>query len=407
MAKIKVYDIQPPKEKTRVIPTSQKEKKKKEILTKLLLILAVFLVFIFILFQFLNASSATIEIWPKTKTVEFQAFLTITTSADQVDFLNQIIPAISKESEFVLAKKFQSSEIQIEEKARGTIRVYNKYSLPITLVAGTRFLSSTEPTRQFLSQRKITIPAGGYVDVEVLASEPGSDYNIDPCTFSVPGLRNFSPPQLYYSIFGKSFSKMKGGKIAKISKVTQEDLDKAYKILKAEAEAKALQTLQELAGSDYRLLKKTLKVEIVESGPIDAKIGQLTENFTYQVKAKTEAFVIKNSDLNDFIIKYVDSKIPPDQEINQESIEIKNLTSNIDIEGTITADIEFKVGVYQGVDVISIKEVAKNQKPKSITKYILEIYPEVERPPKIRLSPFFFRKAPKIPEKIEVIISFD
>lgn len=407
MAKFKVYDIQPPRE--REVSTTSKKRGDQKILLRrrLFIILALLIVAFIVITQFLNASSARIEIWPKTEQVEFQVFLTARTDSQEIDILAQTIPVVMLEKEVVLSKEFQSSETESAQEAEGTIRVHNKYRLPVRLVAKTRFLSSTEPTRLFLAKNKFTVPANGYVDVPVIASESGNDYNIEPCSFSIPGLRNFSPPELYYEVTGRSSSRMEGGSTAKVSKITQDDLDKAQKTLKAEAENKALDSLKELAGSEYRVLEKTIETEIVASGPVDAKLNQLKDTFLYEIKIESRVLAVKNTDLSDFISRYLDSKIPPEQEVNKDSVHIKTLAGNIDIEEVITIDIEFEIMTYSRIDMVSIKEVARNQKPSNIRKYILEIYPEIEIPPKVKLKPFFFVKAPANLENIEIITRFD
>jgi predicted membrane protein len=407
MAKFKVYDIRPPQRRAiKQIPKVSASKQTSYFM-KITALFIIFAALFLIITQFLYAKRATIEIWPSTRKISFQAFLTGSQEAKEVDFLNQTIPIVSLEKELTLAKKFPASRIEVKEKARGIIRVYNKYHLPVTLVAKTRFQSSTEPPRVFLATKKFTIPANGYIDIEVVAAEPGEEYNIEPCAFSVPGLRKFSPPQLYYSVYGKSFSRMEGGKIGEVSKITSEDLERAKEEILAEAEKKALQSLQEMAGSEYKILEKTLKTEILETGAVDTKVGQLKDDFLYQIRIKAQVLAIKLSHLYKFINQYLKSKIPLDQEIHRESIQIKNLIGNVDIEGTITVDVEFEAEVYPKIDIVSIKEVAKAQRISNIKKYIAEIYPEISREPKIRLSPFFCKKAPKRPENIKIILKFE
>lgn len=70
--------------------------------------------------------------------------------------------------------------------ARGTVRIVNQYSKPQTLVRTTRLL--TEDNKLYRIDRRITIPAGGEVTVEVYADKPGSEFAIGPTKFTIPGL---------------------------------------------------------------------------------------------------------------------------------------------------------------------------------------------------------------------------
>ena len=70
--------------------------------------------------------------------------------------------------------------------ARGTVRVVNQYSKPQTLVRTTRLL--TEDGKLYRIDRRITIPAGSEVTVEVYADKSGSEFAIGPTKFTIPGL---------------------------------------------------------------------------------------------------------------------------------------------------------------------------------------------------------------------------
>lgn len=407
MARFKVYDIQPPKQGELKAAPIKRDRKISIIIRRISFLIVFFVLIFLIMTQFLNANSAEIEIYPETEEMNFQAFLTADSEIEEMDFMNQIIPGYPLEKEVALTKEFIPSRVQLDKKAFGTIRVYNKYDSPVTLIANTRFLSSTESTKLFLAKKKFTVPAGGYTDVEVVASEPGDDYNIEPCSFSIPGLRNFSPPELYYNVYGKSFSRMQGGDISEAFKVTEEDLEEAEKTLKEEAEREVLKALREFAGEEYVVLDKTIETEIIESNPVDATVNQIKDNFLYQIKIKSEVFTVKNSDIRDFVIQYIGSKIPPDKAVYADSAEVESIVGNIDIEGVSTIDISFKGDIYSKIDTLSIRDISRNQQISNIKRYISEIYPEISKPPKIRLNPFFFRKAPKDINSINILIKFD
>jgi len=98
-----------------------------------------------------------------------------------------------------------------EYKATGIITIYNTYSSsPQTLVKTTRFVS--EGGKLFRTTKTIVVPGAdassgkivpGSTTVEVIASEPGNEYNIGPSTFSIPG---FKGTPKYLAFYGESFS---------------------------------------------------------------------------------------------------------------------------------------------------------------------------------------------------------
>ena len=89
----------------------------------------------------------------------------------------------------------------------------------------------------FVALQKIVIPAAkksgskitpGSVQINVQAVEGGTDYNIAPSNFSVPGLKGTA---YYYSIYATSTAAMTGGYTGKVKKVTDDDIQGAKDVL--------------------------------------------------------------------------------------------------------------------------------------------------------------------------------
>ncbi|MCD6410455.1 baseplate J/gp47 family protein [bacterium] len=404
MPKKKIYDIKPPQEKEEIVSFHIPQKKPLVRRKFFWYSLGTVILILLLLWFFLPASSATIYIFPKTNEIKTDAFVVASENLDKPDMEDQKIPLYSFEKELTISKVYQSSLKDVSEKARGVIRVFNEYSTRVILVAGTRFLSATEPSRIFYSTKKIIIPAGGYVDVEVVASEAGEEYNIEPTTFSVPGLRNYSPPQLYYSVYAKSFKKMSGGATKKESQVTQEDLDKAKEDLLKTAESKSLEELRSLAGDDYLILKKTLETEVISAQPFDVVAGQKAENFTYQIKIKAKAKGVKKEDLDLFARYFIDAQIPPDKEVSESTIKTKINQVNIDLDKNVTLEVEIYGKILSAIDKALIREIAKSQTRNQIIKHLNELYPNTAKKPEVKFHPFFTRKSPRSSEKINLEI---
>lgn len=435
MVKFKVYDIKPLEEdqsyvgkgspgekknrekKIQNVKCENKKVQKKEkkqtyrlsflVWKKIFLIIFGAIILFFIIIQFVNASKASIEIWPNVKEVEYQIALKADQSQKEIDVIAQKIPAFMLEKEILVTREFQSPRISVGIKSKGIIRVHSKHHLPVTLVANTRFLSATEPTRQFIAVKGFTVPAKGFVDVEVIASQDGSDYNIAPTTFSIPGLRNFSPPELYYNIYGKSTESMSGGKTEDVPRIDQESIIRAEEETKKEAQKEISKELINLAGEEFQLLPKSINTEILESSSVGAKIGDQKESFLYRIKIKGKAMAVKNDQLLSFILKYLDLKIPKDQDVNRTKVKISNISENIDKENIATIEVLFSAPIFPKIDDFTVKELARTQTKKNIKRYLSEIYPSMKEEPKIQFFPKFMRKGPQGLESIEVKIRFE
>ncbi|MBU1045855.1 hypothetical protein KJ616_01900 [Patescibacteria group bacterium] len=346
---------------------------------------------------FSSASAITIELAPAAELFSLEASVALATSTSEfmlpAELSQTVIPVELIEIEKEFNKEFPANPVSVEEKARGIIRVYNKHIRNISLVENTRFLSSSEPTRQFHAETKIVVPMGGYVDIPVIASEAGEDYNIEPCVFSVPGLRNFSPPQLYYDIYGKSFSKMEGGRKETIFKVTKESLDNAQKELLAVARREIESILQKEAGDDYKILGDSIELELIEGNPLNVQEGQEIDKFVYHIAVKAKALMAKKDNLLEFGRAYLSANMPGNKELVDKSLDPVFLSESGGILTGLEAKLKVSAQIYSIIDEESLREIVKGRNRSEIARYTMGICPELVKQPKVIFNPFWARKA--------------
>ena len=79
-----------------------------------------------------------------------------------------------------------NNQTQQEEFATGLVTISNMSSVPQALVATTRLL--TPSAVLFRLKKQLTVPANGSVQGEVVADQKGAAGNIDPSSFTIPGL---------------------------------------------------------------------------------------------------------------------------------------------------------------------------------------------------------------------------
>jgi len=432
MPKKKIYDITPPSERTEIL-SPKEEHKGKDARTKSprvstgevkskptfafsknkSLLIAVLIIIIFGFYWFFSSAKIVrIELSPNLSDLSFETTIAFSTSTSEFDLssldLSEVfIPTVPVQLEETFTKEFSSSEVSVEEKARGVIRVYNKHERTVALVEGTRFLSSSEPTRQFHSEEKISIPVGGYIDVPVIASEADESYNIEACAFSIPGLRNYSPPELYYNVFGRSFSLMEGGRKDVIRKITEQSLEEAEERLLESSQEKIKSILAESVAPDYIILDDTIKLELINAESLDVKVGQEADVFVYQIRVRATALKVKRDFLFQFANNYISSILPTDKEFVEDLVTFRFLFEQSRSKEELIADVEFSTKAYFPIDEDSLKEIVKGRSKEDISRYILEICPKLSGPPKIELSPFWARRVAREPDRIEIEINFE
>lgn len=417
--KRKIFDITPPKieEKNkkyfleRPFPVKKAEEKKgaSNSFKRGFIFFVIFLFIVSASCYFFIEPKAEIKIWPKTESRTLKTQLEVVAGIEEPDFSGNVIPGKMLDTEISLSQAFLSANKVIKkEKAKGIIRVYNDYHLPVTLINGTRFMSDSG--KQFRIQCKITIPAKGYIDTEVIADLAGEDYNIEPATFVVPNLRNFPPAQLYYDVYGKSSSSMTGGSRTEVFQISQEDLDRAREVLEKKTleKAKASLSLQAKSPGEENLVLITEAVsrKLLEVIPL-VKVGEETERFTVQAKAEAQTLVFSKTNLENFANNYLlSNEAIQNKAIQEESLEIKYSLGDISLEKEkMTLEMEIAVNVYSGINLNNLKKIVMEKTLAQISWVFSENYPDISKV-EAEFWPFWVKKAPQDVENIEIKLNF-
>ncbi|MDD2696826.1 MAG: hypothetical protein PHE52_01565, partial [Candidatus Pacebacteria bacterium] len=182
MREIRVTDILPPqkireerkeeKKEEKEIKIRREEEKKPQLkgfdtevpsspTKKILIFSSIFLVLIGV-FCYLTLSKAEIEIWPETDSLSVDTKLTVDKTANEPNLPTKVIPGQFFQRDKTVSQTFPATgKTTKDEKAEGTIKVYNAYSTsPQVLVAATRFVSADG--KVFRTPIKVTVPGGTY-----------------------------------------------------------------------------------------------------------------------------------------------------------------------------------------------------------------------------------------------------
>jgi hypothetical protein len=296
-------------------------------------------------------------------------------------------------------------------KARGIIRVFNKRNPPATkaLVVQTRFLSSDGKT--FKALKKIELPAAtlengkltpGFLDIEVEAQETGEQYNIGPSKFSVPGLVGSA---LYYDIWGESASKMEGGSLKAVKKVTAEDLEGAMNALEGQLEEEVKKDLRSQAGQDFLVEDKAVLIDNPEI-VCEKKDGDVAEEFKCQGKLKAEGLAVKTSALKDFAYHILSNQISPTTNFRMETVALSLAPKNVDFESNLM-DIELKVTskIYQNIDKDKLIVEILGKSQDEIEGLILQRYQQVEKT-NFDFWPFWVTRCPNNSQRVNIGFQF-
>jgi len=391
-------------------PPKKKSSPKKKFLR--FSIFTVVLVFIAVLVWLLSGfySKAEVKIISQGEERQFNREVEINSQAS-MNLNDKIVPGEFFKDSQELSREFKTQSREEEgNKARGTIKVYNKNDPPrsVTLRAETRFLSSKGEKIFKISESLYLPPAQkkegklipSFKETKVVAEEKGESYNIGPSEFSVPGL---SGSALYYTIWAESEEPMEGGFLRETKIVTEEDIKRAEKALEEELLEKSAQSLKKKVPEGFTITKEGLAVEEFKFS-CSVEIGQKVDNFSCNGEIKTKTMAFKSADLEEIAVKEVEDKISQDKLFNTRNLNLDyRVKSFIADSGKMIIDLGIKVLVYDKIAEDKLLNEIKGQKEDKAEFIILEKYPGVKEV-KIKFSPFWIDRLPDSLERIKLII---
>ncbi|TSC85941.1 MAG: hypothetical protein G01um10148_849 [Parcubacteria group bacterium Gr01-1014_8] len=172
-----------------------------------------------------------------------------------------------------------------EDKATGTITVYNDYSTAsVRLIKNTRFQSPggmifRVPASVEIPGKKGSTP--GQVSITVIADQPGEAYNIAPADkFTLPGLK--STADMYAGVWGRSTDSFKGGFSGTKPAVSKEALEKARFEIRARLQEAVKVTVAERNTADAFAFPdlESVRFESLPTTPDSAGSAKVNERAT-------------------------------------------------------------------------------------------------------------------------------
>jgi hypothetical protein len=150
-------------------------------------------------------AGAQVTVVPTEQSSAVSGDFTATNGAGDLPY---VVVSLNKTASTVVPAE---STLTANDSAQGTLTISNAQKTVQTLIVNTRFQSASGLI--FRIHAPVTIPpatatAPGTVSATVYADQPGANYNIDPTTFTVPGLQGSSS---YTLVTASSASAMTGG----------------------------------------------------------------------------------------------------------------------------------------------------------------------------------------------------
>ncbi len=347
---------------------------------------------------------AEISVSPKTEAINQDFNIIADKGVSKIDLAQNKIPA-----QLIKLDKRQSQEFsttgqrQVNDKAKGALTIYNEYSSsPQVLVDKTRFVSASGQT--FRLVKSITVPGAkvqegkivaSSIEVEVVADQPGGDYNVGPGRFTIPGFQ--STPK-YAAFYGQSKSAMSGGASGLMKVMAQDDYDKAKNAI--------WQNLQPALDSEFKSqLPSALKIidgamkEEISGVETNLTVGSPAERFTMTLKGTATVVLFDAKDILEIIKKKLAEKLSSDKELALAPEQISYQLVAIDYSrGQISMKVKVAGNIVWKIDVDDLKKELAGQNESGIRKVISE-HLEISET-HVAFWPFWVRSAPGNLDKV-------
>ncbi|KKU73931.1 MAG: hypothetical protein UX98_C0003G0006 [Parcubacteria group bacterium GW2011_GWA2_47_26] len=346
---------------------------------------------------FFSMSKATVVITPKKEIRSAEFLVTVIEGITVAGDGSGTISGKYEEKIMEEEGQFESTQLETREgRATGRVTLMNTSGVAQPLVATTRLLSPSNVL--FRMKSGATVPANGSVEVEVYADQPGSQGDIGPTRFTIPGL-NAAKQKL---IYGESKEAMQGSS-GQMRVVGAADLERA----KAEVAEKAVKKAQDDARQSANAagFQGLMASHEILEATANARAGEAKQTFTIKVKVRAKLLAYDKMQLEILALNKVKEAIPVDRELvvfNGEAmiLRLKNVdTQRGEVQLQVYADGE--VRITPSSPILDPAKIA-GMMPEEAERY-LQSFDAIERV-EIRLFPSWQKRIPTIPDRVKIVM---
>jgi len=348
---------------------------------------------------FITTGKAQVTIKPTSQPLDISLTIFASDNVSSVNLANMTVPGQLFNIQKTVSQDFTATgHVDVAQKARGTITVYNELSTDQPLIATTRFESADHHI--FHTLTSIVVPAGKTKEVNVIADKAGSEYNVPAGSFTIPAFKEQKATDKYQKVYGKSTAQITGGTSGQSTVVTDTDLSTAKQTLTVQLTT----NIQDELKAQINGLKIINDSQItignpVSTSPADAKATTFKVNLSGSLK--TVGF--KESDLNALIAQHVDSQKNMTTLSDKLVLAYDNAKWD-DTKNGISFTVHITGPSYAKVDQQKIIADLLGKNDAEMRAYLGAITGISSA--HVSLSPFWVRSIPNNKDKVQVDISY-
>lgn len=357
---------------------------------------------------FITTGKAQVTIKPNSQTLDLSLNVFASDNTSAVNLSTMAVPGQLFNIPKTVSQDFTATgHVDVAQKARGTITVYNELTTDQPLIATTRFESVDHHI--FHTLTSLIVPASktvsgklvpGSKDVQVIADKAGAEYNVPAGLFTVPAFKEQGNTEKYQKVYGQSTVQMTGGTSGQSTVVTDADLNTAKQTLTTQLTT----SIQDELKSQINGLKIINDSQVVISSPVstsptDAKASTFTVNLSGSLK--TVGF--KESDIQALIAEYVNAQKNMTVLSDKLTLEYSNAHWD-DTKNGLSFTVHVTGPGYAKVDQQKIITDLLGKNDAEMRAYLGAITGISSA--HVSLSPFWVRSIPKSQDRVSVDVSY-
>lgn len=398
----KMFTEQVRKQEEMAIPITKKTKK---IFYSFIILSTLFLVGVFA-YLFVPSAKIFVKLDSQKKKIDVAA---VAQAGKQNDSANMImaLKVIEKQQQISLDFPVTGKSGGSEQKARGSVIIYNNYSSASqTLVSSTRL--ETSDGKIFRLTKNIVVPGtttvagevkSGAIEAEVIADQAGQQYNIDPSEFTIPGFKD-SPK--YEKFSAKSLKPMTGGASTEgaTPAVSEKDLITAKSKSEEEFKKQIIDSISQEKENGDVLLDQAVKITI-DSNVTRNKIGESVDKVTYDIKGSALVLLFSETDAKDIVtaasLKEIDRN--KFEDISFEPFDYSSAVADFDLR-----KLEIRIRTQAIANPKFDQEKFKLEllgKNESQLEDVLKRTPVIKNL-NVEFSPSFVSRVPQYPSRVQI-----
>lgn len=342
--------------------------------------------------------SATVVLMPEQQVVRVERPIMAAPEVTAVDFVNGVLPG----RQLQVTQQWQSEvetsgELELPESAaRGRVVFANLLAQEATIPAGTRVSTTDGTNRIYQTTAEALLPGvvGGTVEVDVIATEPGPQGNVDA------NLVNQVEGSLGLQAEVRNVEPIEGGTVRLTAAVTEADRERLRQqavqfLLSVAASEMELQ----LTGDEF-LTRDSVRIVRILDETYSHEVGEQANRLSLALRAEIAGTAVDTTAAADLAYEALGAQVPPGYTLAPDSIRFESgLISGVDEEGRVSFSMIANGRAVRNLAVQPLLDDVTGQPPDTAVAYLAQNLP-LQGPPQVRVWPVWFQRMPYLSSRI-------